>query len=52
MKVSSRLFSALLVVAQNAVRLSGSIGRLSDVSGVNCMSNDFHACRKKHWAIS
>ena len=52
LKVSSRLFSTLLAVAQNAVRSLGFIGRLLDVSGVNCMSNDFRTAAGRNVALS
>ena len=52
LKVSFRLFSALSAVAQNAVRSLGSIGRLSDISGVNCASNAFHAAAGRNVALS
>ena len=52
LKVSSRLFSALSTVAQNAARSLGSIGRLSDVSGVNCASNNFCVAAGRNAALS
>ena len=52
LKVSSRHFSALLMVAQDATRSLGSIGRLPDISGVNCMSNDFCAAAGRNVVLS
>ena len=40
------------MVAQNAVRSLGSIGRLSDVSGVNCTSNNFCAAVGRNVVLS
>ena len=52
LKVSSRLFSMLSMVAQNAVRSLGSIGRLSDMSSMNCVSNDFRTAVGRNVALS
>ena len=52
LKVSSRLFSMLSAVVQNAIRSLGSIGRLSDVSGVNCARNDFCVAAGRSIALS
>ena len=52
LKVLWRLFSELLTVTQHVIRFLGSIGRLSDVSGLNCVSNDFCAAAGKNLALS
>ena len=51
-KVLLRLFSALLMVAQDAIRSSGSISRLPDISGVNCTSNDFRTAAGRNVVLS
>ena len=52
LKVSSRLFNTLSMVAQNVISSLGSIGRLSDVSRVNWVSNDFHAAARRNVLLS
>lgn len=52
LKVSSRLFSVLSMVAQNTARSLGSIGKLSDISGMNCASSNFCAAAGRNAALS